>query len=138
METTTTDALRAVPLFATLDDEALGHAAAIATEIEFPRGAVLMERGLPGAGLFVILEGAATVELRHRSVEIGPGNTVGELSLLTDNPVRVARVRAASDLRALAIAAAEFRDLLDQQPRIALPMLSELARRLQDLIEHPA
>jgi CRP/FNR family transcriptional regulator, cyclic AMP receptor protein len=138
METTTTEALRAVPLFADLDDEALGHAAAIATEVEFPRGTVLMERGLPGAGLFVILEGAVTVELRHRSVELGPGNTVGELSLLTDHPARVARVRAAGDLRALAIAAADFRDLLHQQPRIALPMLSELARRLQDLIEHPA
>src|SRR5438067_1169761 len=137
MDESTMDALRSVPLFAELGDDALADAAAIASVSEHPRGSVLMERGMPGAGLFVFLDGSVAVELRHRTVELGPGETVGELSLLTDHTARVARARALTDVRALAIGASEFRDLLHRDPQIALPLLSELARRLQDLVEHP-
>jgi CRP-like cAMP-binding protein len=138
MDQSTTDVLRSVPLFTDLDDAALERAAALASVSEHPRGSVLIERSTPGAGLFVILDGTVAVELRHRTVELGPGETVGELSLLTDHTARVARVRAVTDVRALAIGTIQFRQLLDEQPRIALPLLSTLARRLQDLIEHPA
>jgi CRP-like cAMP-binding protein len=137
MERSTIDALRAVPLFAELDDEALGHVVEIAAPVEHPHGAVLIERGTPGSGLFVIMDGTVGIELRHRTVEAGPGETVGELSLLTDHAARVARVLALTDVRSLAIGRAQFRDLLHEQPRIAIPMLGTLARRLQDLIEHP-
>ena len=128
-----------MPLFTELDDEALGHVVEIAAPIEHPHGAVLIERGTPGSGLFVIMDGTVGIELRHRTVEAGPGETVGELSLLTDHAARVARVRALTErVRSLAIGGkAQFNDLLQEQPRIAIPMLGTLARRLQDLIEHP-
>jgi CRP-like cAMP-binding protein len=134
----TTSALQAVPLFSELDVQAIDHLVAIATVIDVPKGSVLIERGAPGSGMFVILDGEAEVELRHRSVTLGPGEFVGELSLLTDHAARVARVRAASDVRCLAIGRPAFAELLNDHPAIALPMLSALARRVQDLIEHPA
>jgi voltage-gated potassium channel len=131
-------ALRGIPLFSGLDDGAIGHLSAIVTVVELPKGSVLIERGLPGSGMFVILDGEAEVELPHRKVTLGPGEFVGELSLLTDNATRVARVLATSDLRCLAIGRRAFAELLTQHPAIAVPMLSTLATRLQDLIEHPA
>ena len=130
--------LRTVPIFATLDDDAIARAAAIAGIDDHAKGSVLIERGLPGSGMFVILDGEVEVELRHRNVTLGAGEFVGELSLLTDHAVRVARVRATSDLRCLAIGRRAFAELLKQHPAIAVPMLSTLANRLQDLIEHPA
>ena len=134
----TTSTLRAVPLFSELDDHALEHLAAIASVVNMPRGTVLIERGAPGSGMFVILDGEAEVQLRHRTITLGPGEFVGELSLLSDHAARVARVRAASDLRCLAVGRPAFAELLSEHPAIALPMLSVLARRVQDLIEHPA
>jgi len=123
---------------ARLDDDAIARAAAIAGIDEHAKGSVLIERGLPGAGLFVILDGTVAVELQHRTVELGPGEFVGELSLLSEHMTRSARVRAATDVRAIAIARHEFVGLLNEHPRIAVAMLPSLAQRLQDLIEHPA
>jgi CRP-like cAMP-binding protein len=60
---------------------------------------------------------------------IGPGEFVGELALLTDMP-RLARVRAATPVRALAINRSAFAALLEEEPRIAVVMLPVLARRL--------
>jgi voltage-gated potassium channel len=133
-----TGTLRAIPLFSELDDTTIDHLSAIVTVVELPKGSVLIERGLPGSGMFVILDGEAEVELPHRKVTLGPGEFVGELSLLTDHSARVARVLATSDLRCLAIGRRAFAELMKQHPAIAVPMLSTLATRLQDVIEHPA
>ena len=134
----TTSTLRAIPLFSELDDPSIDRLAAISSMVDVANGSVLIERGQPGSGMFVIIEGTAEVELRHRSVTLGAGEFVGELSLLTDHAARVARVRATSNLRCLAIGRPAFAELLNEHPAIALPMLSTLARRVQDLIEHPA
>ncbi len=126
--------LRAIPLFSELDEAALERIAAIATEVEFPERALLIERNQPGSGMFVLLDGTASVELPHRTVELGPGQFIGELSLLTDGDRRTARVSAATTLRCLAIARPEFAELLESEPRIAVPMLAALAGRLAEMI----
>jgi CRP-like cAMP-binding protein len=99
---------------------------------------VLIERGQPGSGMFVILQGTVGVELRERTVELGPGEFIGELSLLTDHAQRSARVRATTDVSCLAIGRADFAGLIEQHPQIAVPMLSGLARRLLGTIEQSA
>ncbi len=58
------------------------------------------------------------------------GEFVGELALLVPDSVRSARVRAVTDVRCLAIGAGDFRQLLDDEPRIALAMLPVVAERL--------
>lgn len=122
--------LRAVPVFAELDDEVLTRIARAGAPFEAPAGHVLAEHGQPGSGMFVITEGTVEVVLPSgRTFTLGPGEFVGELSILADVE-RVARVRAAIPVRGLAISRAAFRDLLESEPRIALRMLPVLARRL--------
>jgi len=87
-------ALRAISLFADLDDDALTDLAAWTTRVEAPAGTVLVEVGQPGAGLFVIEDGEVMVELAGRTVRRGPGDVVGEIALLTDRPRTRARARA--------------------------------------------
>ena len=125
--------LRALPLFAELDDAGLERVAGIVTEVEFPEGALLIERGQPGSGLFVLVDGRVRIDLPDRSVESGPGEFIGELSLLTGR-TRTGRVSAVTHVRCLAIARADFSALLESEPRIALPLVSVLADRLADRI----
>jgi len=134
MEAAARDRLRALPLFARLTDDALAHLADASTEFEVPAGRVLVEIGQPGAGLFVLQEGRAVVDLPHGGeVELGPGEFFGEMSLLTDDP-HSARVRAKTELRGLAIARRDFTTLLAAHPQVAVAMLPVLARRLRDVI----
>jgi CRP-like cAMP-binding protein len=128
----TVETLRALPLLAGVSDDALARLAGHAAEVVAPAGAVLVEIGQPGAGLLVLEEGELRVELPGGDVvSLGPGEFVGELSLLIDVP-HTARVRAATDVRCLAIARADFTALLDDDPRVAVAMLPVLARRLFD------
>jgi CRP/FNR family transcriptional regulator, cyclic AMP receptor protein len=124
--------LRTLPLFAELDEGALERVAAICTEIEAERGQILALANDPGSGMFVVEEGTVGVELRNRTVELGPGEFVGELSLLAPEATRVARVHAATPVRCLAIGRAAFAELLEAEPTIAVAMLPVLARRLVD------
>jgi voltage-gated potassium channel len=129
--------LRNVPLFAEVDDAHLERIAAAATEFEVDGGYVLAERGQPGSGMFVILEGTVEVDVPRRSpIQLGPGEFFGELSLLTDSG-RLARVRAVTPVRGLAISRASFDALLQDEPRIALAMLPVLAARLADVETAP-
>jgi CRP-like cAMP-binding protein len=96
-----------------------------------PAGQTLARADDPGSGMFVLEEGSVVVEGRGRHViELGPGEFVGELALLVPESVRAARVRAKTDVRCLAIGRAEFEQLLEDEPRIALAMLPVVARRL--------
>jgi CRP-like cAMP-binding protein len=125
--------LRRVDLFSTLDDDALRLVASLSTELDVPAGTVLTQPQQPGAGMFVIEEGRAVVELRGgKERELGPGDCFGELALLTPEGERTARVRAETDAHCFAIARDDFRDLLVREPRIAVALLSVLASRLAD------
>jgi CRP-like cAMP-binding protein len=124
--------VRALPLFAALDDSALERIAALSAEIDARPGQVLARADDPGAGMFVVEDGRVLVELRTRSLELGPGEFFGELSLLAPNAMRTARVRAATDARLLAISRADLGDLLEDEPRVAAAMLPVVAQRLVD------
>lgn len=131
---TTTDRLRTIPMFAHVDDDGLARIGEIATEFTVPAGQILIERGQPGSGIFILEEGQASIELPDGGqVTGGPGDFFGEISLLTDT-VRTARVRAATEVRGMAIGRRDFSHLLEHQPRIAVAMLPVLARRLAELL----
>ena len=124
--------LHQVPLFAELDEGSLERVAEMASGFEVPAGHVLVEHGQPGSGMFVITEGTVTVELPGGPVELGPGEFVGELALLADGITRVARVRAKTQVKGLALGRSAFADLLEREPRVAVGMLPVLARRLAE------
>lgn len=113
------DRLRALPLFADLDEAQLARLADATSEFEAPAGRALIERGRPGSGMFVLEEGQAIVEAPEGTRELGPGDVFGERALLGEEVERTARVRAETDVRCLAIARPELERLLAEDPRVA-------------------
>jgi CRP-like cAMP-binding protein len=127
--------LRAVPLFAECSQQTLERILEVATEFEAEHGHVLVERGRPGTGLFIIEEGTVSVALPGRTVELGPGEFFGELALLDERAVRTARVSVAARVRGLALYRDDFEDLLAADPKLAVVMLKVLARRLAAAVD---
>lgn len=123
-------AFRSIPLFSDLSDESLQRIIDLAAEAEVPAGQVLIEPGREGSGLFVIEEGSVLVEKGNKTIELGPGEFVGELALLVPDAARSARVQAKTPVRFLAISRAHFAKLLEEEPKLALHMLHALAARL--------
>jgi len=126
----TPDELRSLPLLAGVGDDALQRVGATCAELLAPAGQVLALPDDPGSGMFVILDGEVTVEVRSGSFDLGPGEFFGELALLVPEASRVARVRAATDVRCLTIPRETFLELLDTEPTVARVMLEHVARRL--------
>ena len=111
--------LRALPIFEDVDDAQLERLAAATSEFEAPAGQALIERGMPGSGMFVLEQGQAVVEAPEGKQHIGPGDIFGERALLGDEIERTARVRAETDVRCLAISRPEIERLLAEDPRFA-------------------
>ena len=123
------DDLRSISLFAGVSDVGLERIAASAGELDCQAGQIVALERDPGSGMFVIVDGTARVEWRGGSVDLGPGTFFGELTLLAPGGTRIARVRAATDMRCLAIPRDEAVELIESEPAIALVMLREIARR---------
>ncbi len=132
------DELRELELFAGVSDEGLARIADCAGVVECEPGQVLALPGDPGSGMFVVLDGAVAIEARGSSVELQRSDFVGELALLNPETERVARVRAATEVRALAIPRDEALALIESEPAFALTMLRELARRLAVAMDRDA
>ena len=127
--------LREVPLFADLEQDALERILAASSELACPAGQVLIRHGDRGAGMFVVEEGTVVVEAPGHTIDLGRGEFVGELSLLVPESTRVARVRAKTPVRCLALNRATFEDLLESEPRFAVTMLRLVAQRLWKVMQ---
>jgi CRP-like cAMP-binding protein len=133
----TADELRQIQLFEGVSDMGLARLVASSGEVECEPGQVLALPGDPGSGMYVVLEGEVSVEIRGGfHAELGPGNFFGEVALLVPSG-RVARVRAASKARCLSIPREDAIALLESEPALTMKMLRELARRLSD-VEAPS
>lgn len=102
---------------------------------QYEPGAVVLAEGDEGDGLYLVLAGTATIERDGMALaEIGPGGHVGELALLDGGP-RSATVRAEDRLLTAFLPSADFVDVLEGHPDVALQLLVTLAgrfRRVQD------
>jgi CRP/FNR family cyclic AMP-dependent transcriptional regulator len=91
--------LRAVPLFASMDEDDLKRIATFASEDSVPAGATLMREGDYSNEMVAIESGTATVIQDGRTVaNLGPGDVFGERGVLTRD-LRNASVVAASPMR---------------------------------------
>lgn len=125
--------LRTIALLESVSDEGLERLSSSAAEIQVEPGQVLAMPGDPGSGMFVVVEGSVSVEVRGGfHTELGPGQFFGEVALLVPSG-RVARVRAATQVRCLSIPRDAALSLLETEPSVTLKMLRELARRLSDV-----
>lgn len=125
----TPEELRTIPILEGASAAALERIAAVAGEMEAPAGQIIALEGDPGSGMFVVLDGTARVEWRGGAVELGAGSFFGELTLLAPGGKRNARVRAATDMRCLALPRDAALELIGSEPTVALAMLREVARR---------
>lgn len=125
----TPEELRTIPILEGASAAALERMAAVAGEMEAPAGQIIALEGDPGSGMFVVLDGTARVEWRGGAVELGAGSFFGELTLLAPGGKRNARVRAATDMRCLALPRDAALELIGSEPTVALAMLREVARR---------
>jgi CRP-like cAMP-binding protein len=130
------DRLCAVPMFADLERDHLRSVAKLVSEFEAPSGHILVQPGLVGAGLFLIEEGTARLSVHDDEIDIGPGEMIGELALLDDRAKHTARVKTTSEVKGYCITRDDFITLLHDEPRIAVPILKVIAKRLADLILH--
>ena len=123
--------LRSIDLFSQLDNEALALVASLAVDVTMPAGSVLTHPKQPGSGMFAIEHGKATAQIRGgRQRKLNAGDCFGELALLIPEGRRTARVRADTDLDCFVLSRADFRELLEREPRIAVALLEVLAERL--------
>jgi CRP-like cAMP-binding protein len=91
--------LRAVPLFASMEEHDLKRIATFATEDSVPAGATLMREGDYSNEMVAIESGTASVIQDGRAVtNLGPGDVFGERGVLMRD-LRNASVVAASPMR---------------------------------------
>jgi CRP/FNR family transcriptional regulator, cyclic AMP receptor protein len=130
------DLLRRVDLFSGLPRQSLETLAAAAVEIDFPEGHYIVQQGMVGSGLLVIVSGSVRV-VRGDDVlaTLGPGDFFGELSVLDQSP-RSASVIAQQPTTCLGIASWDLLRVLEEQPSLGMALLRALATRLRAADEH--
>jgi CRP-like cAMP-binding protein len=130
---TTLDSLRQSPLLATLGDENLELLAPYFSEVELPAAHVLIQPRSAGSGLYVLCEGTVVVQAYELERELGPGEVVGEISLLTDEGTRSARVTAKTPVRALALRRHDYEQVLREIPELGAALQKLAEKRLGEL-----
>jgi CRP-like cAMP-binding protein len=111
------EVLQKTPLFSgVLNSAELDRLAAKLQMRTFPRGVTIVRQGDLGSSMFVLVDGKVTVSVHLRSgkeqvATLGPGDIVGEMSLLT-GARRNATVTAARQVTALEIAKPALEELL--------------------------
>jgi hypothetical protein len=124
--------LRKVPLFDELEPADLLPIAEVADEQLFSDGDRLGADGEMGDGMHVIVTGAVRVRIRDETIaERGPGDVVGELSLITARP-RMADLIAEGDVRTIWIARRAFEGMVHDRPDVAIGVMRVLATRLAE------
>lgn len=109
------DWLSSQPWWSELSPRDLRTLAALGDRTTLAPGRLFMDEDSVGREAAVIVSGEAEV-IRDGEViaRIGPGEVVGELSLLDDRPRRNAAVRSVGELELLVFGVAEFQQVMDQ------------------------
>jgi CRP-like cAMP-binding protein len=130
-------ALAGVPLFSDFTKRHLTGLAKEADELDFLPGEAIVEEGMLGETLFVVISGRAKVRRGGRTVgEVLPGDFFGELSALDGGP-RTASVVADTPVRVLRLFRHTLFELLREEPQLTLKLLSGIVRRIR-LVERRA
>jgi len=127
--------LKRVPLFERCSQRELAQIALLADELDLPNARNLTSEGSSGFEFIVLVEGAADVLRDGRVVnELGPGDFVGEIALVTGQP-RTATVKTRGPSRILVVTASGFRSLMHDVPAIQDKVLAALTARIPDEYE---
>jgi len=130
--------LAQVPLTAGLPPNVRRRLADIGKKRSYEPGEAIVREGETGTALYIILSGRATVEQAGNVLgELKAGDFFGELALIEEHR-RSATVTAADPTDCVLYVAWEFTSLLAEHPEIAVPIMTELIRRLHRREHHGA
>jgi CRP/FNR family transcriptional regulator, cyclic AMP receptor protein len=122
--------LKKVPLFSGCSKGELRELAKTADELDLRQGTVLTREGRLGREFFVLIDGTAEVTKKGKKIaQLGPGDWLGEIALITDSP-RTATVTATSPVDVLVITDRRFRSVVETMPSIAVKVLASVGQRL--------
>jgi CRP/FNR family cyclic AMP-dependent transcriptional regulator len=120
-----------MPLFSTCSGRQLAQLTALTVADELTAGTVLTRQGAAGGIAYILASGQAEVlRAGRRLALLGPGDIVGELSLIDGKP-RSATVKAITDLEVLEIDSRDLTRLLRKAPAVTRNLLAALAQRLR-------
>ena len=130
--------LKALPIFAELELAEMKDLYRLSLQRSVPAGAVLVEAGTEGPGLFVIVSGQVDVlavsEKGSRPLNsLGPGAWVGEISLLQKAPTS-ARVVARTPVEVLTISREQFEHFVFEHASAALRIYRLFSANLADRV----
>jgi CRP/FNR family transcriptional regulator, cyclic AMP receptor protein len=129
----TAQALSVVPLFGGFSKRDLNRLAEDTDVVSFAAGTTVVEEGLLGETMFVILSGEArVVQGKRRLGTVRPGDFFGEVALLDGAP-RSASVVAETPLEAIRLYRRTLLKMLEAEPQLALKILDALVRRVRAL-----
>lgn len=138
------EALRAVPLFRALDENAARELCSLLSVREVDAGTQIFSRGDNGDAMYLIERGSVRISVKDADgydttlAELRAGEFFGEMALLDGN-ARSADATANIHSRLAVLPRGEFRAFLRKNPDITLGILTALTHRLRrtdDLLRH--
>jgi CRP/FNR family transcriptional regulator, cyclic AMP receptor protein len=132
----TLEALRSVPLFASLDDEAAKELRSLLSEQIVTQNTRLFSKGDKGDAMYLIESGRVRISIRDEDkndltlAELAQGDFFGEMSLI-DGRQRSADANVTDDARLAILSRDNFLSFVRTNPDVALEMLSALSDRLR-------
>lgn len=132
----TPEALREIPLFATLTPGELQDLLKQLQTEKYPPNTVILWMDEPGDKLYVIEEGEVRISYTNKDGKEltlgmqGEGSFFGELSLLDSGP-HTATVRTTKETTVLTISRATFYNYLDKHPQFSRTLLAIIVDRLR-------
>lgn len=126
------DILATVPLLADLSTPNLRKVARLCKPANFQAGFVILQEGEGGASaMLIIIDGTAKVVRKGKRVAtVGPGDFVGEMSLIDGYP-RSASVVAETAVEGVMISSTAFRRLVADVPAVAWRLLQTQTQRIR-------
>jgi CRP-like cAMP-binding protein len=129
----TAAALSHVPLFTGFSNKDLTSLAEDTDVVSFSAGQRVVEEGMLGEAMFVILTGEATVLKGQRRLgTMRPGDFFGEVAVLDGSP-RSATVIAATPMTAIRLFRRTLLRFLKAEPQLAITILDGIVRRIRAL-----
>lgn len=132
----TLEALRSVPLFASLDDRAAQALRALVEARRVPAGTRLFRMGDTGDAMYLIEGGRVRIHVHDADgddmtlAELGDGDFFGEMAILDGKP-RSAHATVVQDADLGTISRKDFLDFVRTNPDVALKMMSAITERLR-------
>lgn len=124
------ETIAACPLFASLSDKDRQRLSQELRERRFASGETITSQDSGGIAFFLLAEGTVSVTVDGASKgSIGPGETFGEIGLLT-GAKRAAALIADTDVQCWTLSQWHFKPLVMEHPQVAWALLEKLAQRV--------